>query len=52
MVVSSMASSEPYLTQVQKDNGVCLVDKMPQSLQLTTRETNNMCPYHQFVENE
>jgi cell division protein FtsA len=21
-----MASSEPYLTQVQKDNGVCLVD--------------------------
>ncbi len=26
MVVSSMASSEPYLTQVQKDSGVCLVD--------------------------
>jgi len=26
IVLNSMASSEPYITQVEKDNGVCLID--------------------------
>jgi cell division protein FtsA len=26
IVLNSMASSEPYITQVEKDNGICLID--------------------------